>query len=440
MVQKLKLRILIHNLSKVLLVSLVFACLLRCVPVNTSTSTANFVPKKISYTDRNYDPSVGTVLIYNQDPISPPVVRLNSREEVTVSFDHFSDESIYIFAKIIHCDASWNKSNLTDLQYLDQFNELPFNNYQFSQNTLTPYVHYEMNLPMPKISGNYLLVVYRDSNLSDLLFTRRFLVTENIVPIQASINIPIQVDMRDSGQDLEINVGYEGLLTSVPEREIFLTVRQNYRWDNAKTNLKAFNNQIGNSKLEFRSMTKELTFFGGNEFRMIDLRSNSLAGFNIAKVERANRITAQSMALQPYRGTVYVTPLQNDRNGLFFLGSVDPGMAELDQDYVYTTLNFDLGNQINEPLYVVGQFNNWAKDINSKLIYNADRQLYQTRHLLKQGIYFFTVEGKSADGPYPFDQSFRLTENDYDIIVYQRSINTNYDRIIGYYRFNSGRN
>ena len=428
-----------HKILQLFFISLVFTFLTRCVPVNTSTSTTtNFVPKKMVYTDRNYDPSIGTVLIYNQDPLSPPIVRLNSQEKVTVSFDHFSDESIYIHARLIHCDAAWNKSRLTDLQFLSQFNELPFNNYQFSENALTPYVHYEMDLPMPKISGNYLLAVYRDNNVQDLLFTRRFLVTENLVPIQTAVVIPRQVDMRNSGQDLEIGVIYDKIRTAVPEREIFLTVRQNLRWDNAKMNLKAFNNQIGESKLEFQSMTKELTFYGGNEFRTIDLRSNSLAGFNVAKLERGSRITAQSLVFQPYQGIVYTTPIQFDRNGVFFTGTIDLGMSELDQDYIQTTLNFNFGKQLTEPLYVVGQFNNWAKDINSRLLYNEKKQLYETTQLLKQGVYFFTVEGKSES--YPFDQSFRLTENDYDVIVYQRSIDFNYDRIIGYYRFNSGRN
>ncbi|MGB3466445.1 MAG: type IX secretion system plug protein domain-containing protein, partial [Cyclobacteriaceae bacterium] len=166
-----------------------FSYVTSCVPLDQSASS-NFVPKKIEYTDRIYNQSVGAVLLYNQTPLNPPIASLQSSETITLEFDLFENASDYINIKLIHCDASWEKTRISDLQYLDEFNQFLITDYQFSENTTVNYVHYTMDLPKPKISGNYLLVVFRGSNQQDLLLTRRFMIIENIVSIESSMIVP----------------------------------------------------------------------------------------------------------------------------------------------------------------------------------------------------------------------------------------------------------
>jgi len=421
---------------------LLFIFLISCVPLDQS-STPNFVPKKISYVDKVYDSSVGAIIIYNQNQTNPPIVELSSAEKITVEFDLFEDESNYINAKLIHCDSYWNKSRVQDLQILDEYNQFLVTNYQFSENTITGYIHYKMDLPKPKISGNYILAVYRDNNEEDLLFTRRFLITEKLISIEATVQIPRQVQKRNSAQDIQLNVLYENINTTNPQQEFTATIRQNFRWDQAKRNIKATNNLANEKKLEFRSFDNETTFDGGNEFRLIDLRSRSVPGMNVESIQRNNSgLKARSKVFKHYKGVVYSRPVNNDMNGRYFHSTIEVGADPLEVDYISTTFNIDLGQQLaNKPLHLMGNFNLWAKTQENQLIYNDSSKLYECDLFLKQGVYNFTVEGgSSTEDRFPLDKTYRLTENEYDIIIYRKVIGTNYDRIVGYHSFSSGRN
>ncbi|MEL6561740.1 MAG: type IX secretion system plug protein domain-containing protein [Bacteroidota bacterium] len=414
---------------------------ISCVPLDQNSDT-NFIPKKITYSNKDYNQSVGAILLYNQNPLDPPVADLRSNEQLILEFDLFEDNSDYINLRLIHCDANWNKSKIPDLQYLDEFNQFLVTDYQFSENTAINYVHYKMVIPKPKISGNYIIAAHRGNNKDDLLFTRRFLITERLVSIESSVQMPRQVQQRNTGQELVLKVIYENINSPNPQQELFATVRQNYRWDNAKVNLKANNNLINSNTLEFQTFDNELTFPGGNEFRLIDLRSKSIPGMNVANVrQQDNDVIANSRIYQPFIGDVYTRPVNEDMNGNFFHSIVDLGADPLEVDYVYTTFNIDLNQKYADPIYLVGRFNSWDHDSKSLLVYNETRKLYQTSFFLKQGVYEFTVESVKGDViGHPLDKSFRLTENMYDVIVYQKVIGNNYDRIVGYYRFTSGRN
>ena len=414
---------------------------ISCVPLDQN-STTNFIPKKISYNNKDYYQSVGAVLIYNQNPLNPPIVDLKTNEQISLEFDLFEDNSDYINIRLIHCDANWNKSKIPELQYLDEFNQFLITDYQFSENTAINYVHYKTIIPKPKISGNYIVAAYRGNNKEDLLFTRRFLTIERLVSIESSVQMPKQVQQRNSGQEVLLNVIYENINSQNPQQDLFVTVRQNFRWDNAKVNIKAKNNLINSRTLEFLTFENDLTFPGGNEFRLIDLRSKSIPGMNVANVrQQDNEVIANSRIYQPFNGNVYSRPINDDMNGNYFHSIVDLGADPLEVDYVNTTFNIDLNQKYPDPVYLVGRFNSWIHDSRSLLIYNEPLKIYQTSYFLKQGVYEFTVESTNGDViGHPLDKSFRLTENMYDVIVYQRVIENNYDRIVGYYSYTSGRN
>jgi Fic family protein len=63
-------------------------------------------------------------------------------------------------------------------------------------------------------------------------------------------------------------------------------------------------------------------------------------------------------------------------------------------------------------------------------------RLLTTLLLMKQGYYEYSyyVEGEEVN---PIDGSYDNTENTYDILVYYKSPQLRYDRIIGYTQFNS---
>ncbi len=430
-IQKMKITV------KVTLLIISSFILIQCVPLDQSAQStqAKFIPKKISFTDKIYDQSVGGILFYNQNQLNPPITTLNSAESITLEFDVFGNQSEYINAKLIHCDASWNKTNIADLQFISEFNEFLINEFEFSASTTVDYTHYIFTVPKTKISGNYVLAVYRNNEPSDLLFTRRFLITESIVGINTEFEVPRVVNRRRNSQEINVSLLYENLPVNNAMQELSMTIRQNNRWDNAKFNLKASNDFANERRLEFTPYNAETTFYGGNEFRFIDLRTISLPGFNIQSVSEVDKkIIASTHIFKPFKSNIYTTPVNEDMNGQFFHGTIEPGATALNADYVYTTFNLNLNGKVNYPIYIAGEFNGWAADPKNLLVYDEKSGNYQYSQFLKQGIYNFTFLSSEESRKFDIDKSFFLTGNGYDVIVYQRNITLNYDRIVGYLR------
>jgi len=414
-----------------------------CVPItpSSSNSSAKTIQKSILFENKIYDKDVGGVLIYNRDQITPPVIGLNTTEQITLEFDVFGTGSDYYQAKLIHCDANWNKTNIPDLQVLNEFNEFVISDFEFSSNTSIDYTHYTFQVPRTKISGNYLIAVYRNNDPNDLLLTRRFIITERIVSINANFEIPQQVHRRNNSQSLKISIQHENLRTSNPAQELTMSIRQNNRWDNAKTNLKSNNIGKNDNVLEFIAFDGETTFYGGNEFRFIDLRTTFLPGFNIGNIaKKENGIFANTVDFRPIRSAVYTQPINDDLNGSFFHATSEPGTSQDNTDYVITTFLLDTKSKFNYPIYVLGEFNGWKSKSSNEMKFNPESQKYQLTKFLKQGVYNFTFEGGSNDHKHDIDKSFRLTNNEYDIIIYQKAIGLNYDRIVGYLKLVSDGN
>ena len=111
-----------------------------------------------------------------------------------LEFDDLSRDQPTFLYKVIHCNADWTLSDLTEQEYLEGYpeNEIPGGDPSF--NTYYTYLHYTLQIPNENtrllVSGNYLLVVYRDRNPDDVVFTKRFMVTEGRVNIEATAGIP----------------------------------------------------------------------------------------------------------------------------------------------------------------------------------------------------------------------------------------------------------
>lgn len=94
-----------------------------------------------------------------------PVIKLNSSEQLQISFDDLTHEYRRYTYKIQHCDFEGNPS--TDLFESDYVNAVSdsevIDQYEPSQNTTVLYTHYSFSLPnaqmRPLLSGNYLLTI-----------------------------------------------------------------------------------------------------------------------------------------------------------------------------------------------------------------------------------------------------------------------------------------
>ncbi|MCX7637246.1 MAG: DUF5103 domain-containing protein, partial [Cyclobacteriaceae bacterium] len=157
---------------------------ISCVPVQYTDTHTNENTPGPELSDRTYSSQVKSVQLYSlQGPmpvssLNPPVVRLG-QERLMLEFDVLGSGNESLSFRLIHCNHNWVKSALSDLDFLSEFNSFPVNDFAYSIDTPVPYVHYRATMPLVKLPGNYVVVVYRNHNPDNFLLTRRFMVFEN---------------------------------------------------------------------------------------------------------------------------------------------------------------------------------------------------------------------------------------------------------------------
>ncbi|KXK46527.1 MAG: hypothetical protein UZ10_BCD003001029 [Bacteroidetes bacterium OLB10] len=187
-------------------------CLMLYLTSSAQNSSEYFNQNYFRYDNYIYRPNIKTVILENsQLPLSEPTIELNSGMQLMLKFDDLDGDYKDYWYTIIHCDAQWKPSDITRSTYLYSFYEDRIMDYSFSFNTLQPYTNYQLKFPneqiKPMISGNYLLKVYLDNNPDSVAFTRRFLVYENLVDIQASVHAATSAEFRQQKQEVDFSIG-----------------------------------------------------------------------------------------------------------------------------------------------------------------------------------------------------------------------------------------
>ncbi|PZV87390.1 uncharacterized protein DUF5103 [Algoriphagus aquaeductus] len=388
--------------------------------------------------DRVFADHVFSARVFPEDgqissTIDAPVVSLQDSKRLVLLFDDLAYDPELYTAKLIHCNADWQKSGLRDNDFLGTFNQFNVEDYNYSVNTRVPYIHYRFVVPQVTKSGNYILKVYKNRDESQVLMTKRFMVYESLLNVGAGLVPPTQSEERSTLQQLNVAVNYSQTEVIDPSTQIQVVIRQNQRWDTAKRLVKpTFLNQ--NSKLiRYESFDGENTFRAGNEFRFIDLRFIRATGVNIAsiKVEEA-AIYAESNISTPRPTEPYSQYL--DLNGQYVILTNDRpgGNPEVESEYILTNIYYR--DSPGKDIYLVGALTSWGSSPEGKMKWDARKNVYFTELLLKQGWYDFQFAEKSQNGldSYAIEGSHFQTENEYEVFVYFRNLGSRYDQLAGY--------
>lgn len=299
--------------------------------------------------------------------LDAPVVPLMNGKQLVLLFDDLAYDPELYTAKLIHCDADWQKSQLKDNDFSPTFNEFNIQDYEYSVNTRIPYIHYRFELPRVTKSGNYILKVYRQRDESDVILTKRFMVYEEIFKVGAAIVPPSQTSDRRNSQQINVVVNYSAGEVTNPEGQIKVLMRQNQRWDNAKYLAKPTFLNESSKILRYESFDGENTFDAGNEFRFVDLRFIRANGVNIADMRvETDVIFADGNINKPRVDGAYSQYL--DLNGQYLIETKDRpgGNPEMESEYMLMTFRLAIA-QSNEPVYLLGALTNWGKAPEAKM-------------------------------------------------------------------------
>ena len=404
-------------------------------------TVSSFAQSDFQYSDRVYLPHIKSVQFHHQGlETSQPIIDLNSNGRLMLRFDDILGGDRNYSYKIVHCDKDWNPSDLVEMEYLDGFNDEEIDNYEYSRGTVVDYTNYQLSLPNEdtrwRLSGNYLLII-KDEDSDELAITRRFMVVDPKVSIGAQVTRPIRANRVGSHHEIDLAVNHKNFPIQNPQREIFVTIMQNGRWDHALKNITP--RFVTGFDINFDQANQYL-FSGSKEFRGVDLRSIRSRGFGVHSIDRYSDGVDVLMELDETRlNRPYFD--YDDLDGQYIIESLEDDNFTTECEYVNVYFALSSPRRIpNSDVCVFGALTNWECNSENTLRYDPDRQIYFGSIILKQGYYdylYVVKNGDDLDYDY-FEGSDFATANQYTALVYLRSFGERYDQLIGVTNFQSG--
>jgi len=365
-----------------------------------------------------------------------PIIKLG--ETFYLEFDALVSDEPDFYYKIEYYDYDWKASVLIKSEFLLGVDNFRIQDYTNSFNTFQMYSHYKMSIPNPqtkqlKVSGNYIISIY-DTD-SELVFSRKFMIYENLVTPGIEIKRSRDVSNIETTQTVDIEIA-SGPQINNPLQTVKTLIIQNSNLNTTISNLKP-QYTIGN-KLIYRYV-KETAFPGGNEYLFFE-----------TKDVRAATSRVQSIALEDIYQSYLFTDVARknlpytynpDINGQFKIVAIDRDDVTIEADYVQIHFSLQYPELNNgESIYIYGNYNNYALDDYNKMTFNEQSGLYETNFKLKQGFYNYkyVIVNKNGDlNEGAISGDFWQTENNYKVLVYYRDLGARYDRIIGFNQVSS---
>lgn len=391
-----------------------------------------------TYRTQVLSPEIHTIQINaNGNWQSYPVIDLNSSDYIQLNFDKVSENySRRLKYKLVHCNADWSASSLSEIEYIDGFNDNLIEDYALSARTSVDYMNFILPIPnndlQLKVSGNYAILVYDEDAPDKILLTACFSVLESKINIGASVSANTDIDISRENQQVSFSLNYGNLKMFDPQSELKTYVRQNNRLDNQKLIVKP--TFIQNNKLIFEH-NRDLIFEAGNEYRRFESVSYRYNGLNVER----------TVFNDPYYHT-YIYPSKSrannvysydqDQAGRFYIrnSEVEAEYYDTESDYFFTTFTLQMDSPLTDDVYVNGYFTNNSFSNTYKMIYDEASKIYTLTLLLKQGAYNYQYLTKKGNlySTRNIEGNYSETENEYSIMVYHRPPGQRYDSLVGF--------
>lgn len=433
-------------LLPVLFLSLAFSSCYTTARAQESASKTEYYKENFFRHDNiTYKKNIYSVKLHEQSwELSPPLIRLNSDQRLMLSFDDLDGNLKNYSFTLIHCNADWEPSDLIQSEYADGFLENYISNYQYSFNTLQRYTHYSAVFPNESLrltkTGNYVVKVYEDGDPENFVLSRRFMVFDERVMVNAAVRQPLS-EYRLYKHEIDFTIQHTAYEINNPYGDLKIVITQNDRWDNAITDLKPV--FIRERELSYDLEDGKNNFWAGNEFRNFDIKSLRFQS------QRIRDIAADSA----FGNIVYLTSDEKrtrrfysnqDINGKYLVKIQEGNRSEVEADYAMVNFFLPWSTPMSDgDIYVFGELSNWSYLDGFKMKYNYERFGYEANAYVKQGYYnyqYMLLKDGAKTGDVAFiEGSYYDAENDYSIYVYHRAPGTDYDQLIAVKRINSSR-
>ncbi|MEI6751904.1 MAG: type IX secretion system plug protein domain-containing protein [Paludibacter sp.] len=367
---------------------------------------------------------------------SLPVIELIGSDVLQISFDEMSHGAHAYSFKVIHCNADWTQSDLVINQYLTGYSTENITDVTKSLNTTFLYTHYAFQLPNSdmsfKVSGNYVVLIYEDTNIENPIAQACFSIVESRVAVSGKIRGNTDTELNGKLQQLDFEVAFNGYSVREPASEIKVMVRQNNRLDNQVTELQP--TYMSSSSLSFIN-NKALIFEGGNEFHRFDISSVYAAGEGVAGIQ-FNKPYYDAYLYDNKIQSTHIYSSEMDVNGKFIVNMQNAQNDDTDADYMWVHFNLPTKQAFFDgQLFLGGEFNYNQLNDAVRMKYDGKTESYKQTVLLKQGgynyQYRFVPKGEQKAIVGRVDGSFWQAGNEYTVYVYHRPWGERYDKLVG---------
>ncbi len=371
------------------------------------------------------------------DQGSLPVYRMNSTDQLELNFDDLDANVKSYYYSFQLCDYNWNPIDISPFLYTKGFTQQRIGTYRYSSIALTRYTHYQAMVPdrntLLTMSGNYILKVFTDGDTAKLAFTRRMLVLDQKASIGGQITQPFTPQLYKTHQKVQFNANINGLNTFSAAQQVKVVILQNNRWDNALKDIKP--TFVRSNTLEY-TMENNLVFPAGKEWRWLDLRSLRLQSDRVKNADY--RKDGTDMYLFPDADrTAQRYVYFRDLNGMYLVETYESINPYWQGDFANVHFSFAPPNAVpytDKDIYLAGQLTNYEFNEKTKMVFNAEKGVYECTAFLKQGYYNYTYIAVDKNNPAirrDLEGDYWETENTYTILMYYKSFTDRADQLIG---------
>lgn len=375
-------------------------------------------------------------LLTNDNFEQPPLLALNSDQFITIRFDELSSDLKWYSYRILHCDADWKPSTISEMEYLDGFNGNPIEEAYPSFNTFVNYYHYKLTLPNDRvnfrISGNYTVLIYEDTAIDQPVATACFSVVDQKMSVKTVVTSNTDIDFNQKHQQLSIHLGWNQLHLSNPTAELKVKVQQNNRRDNEVTITTP--TRFGNREAIYEH-NRQLIFEAGNNYRRFEMVNNKYPGVGVENIRYFDPLYHVALTTDYSKSNQNYT-YDRHQNGRFIIRESNAYDHHTEADYFMVHFSLKYAQPLlGGELFLSGEFTHDCFNAEHQMIYHSDRKQYENSMLLKQGHYnyqyLFLPNGKRKAESDLIEGNYFETANEYLIKVYYRPIGSRYDQLIG---------
>lgn len=358
-----------------------------------------------------------------------PIIKLNSGDELTLSFDELTEINGQFRLTFTHHDKMWGYSEIPKSWYLEGTGELILGGGTISNTRGPRYTHYEKNISMDElsflISGNYLLHI-SDASSGQELFSLPFFVVEHD---GGELNSTSQTLFNSGNNFYPVHRLFSTFQlpdqVEYPEFDLSFAYVQNRFWADTRFTESYVLNTPGIAKFDLPQskafpanidhITKDLSSFSQNAYSIIEWNPGSNPPKIVLREDILNflgseRSTQSSVSL--------FDPESSTRSG-----------------YANAMFRLDGGDDLDseDEIHLLGDFNQWTVSDDSKLDLDPESGLWTTDQLLKEGVYSYTyvrVNTNTDIDLTSLSDSSTPSIQEYVSLVYFNDPERKYDRLL----------